>query len=127
MHPASRPRVFLTASVVVFGALLSVVAGAMLLPLAGADFLPLWTGAHLAITAPERLYDFRYVTELQGSPQLRPFIYPPSALIVLWPFALLPTGVAFVVWTTTTGLLFLLTARRAGAPLWMMAQPVIWM
>src|SRR5258707_954210 len=53
---------------------------------AGADFSCFWAGATAALHAPARLYDFSYVTGLQGWPlgpeSLRPYIYPPSALFL---------------------------------------------
>src|ERR1700712_5227534 len=61
---------------------------------AGADFSCFWAGVQAALHAPSRLYDFDYISGLQGWPQgrqsVRPFIYPPSALAVFLPFGLAP-------------------------------------
>src|SRR5476651_2653990 len=57
---------------------------------AGADFSCFWAGGRAALTAPRQLYDFDYISGLQGWPlgrgALRPYIYPPSALAVFIPF-----------------------------------------
>jgi hypothetical protein len=70
----------------------------------GIDFLPMWTGARMAWSTPQLLYDFEAVTAAQdwlmtGWSRLRPFVYPPSALPALAPFAAMPFHWAYVVWT----------------------------
>ena len=93
-----------------------VVAAAVLLPRQppGMDFLPLWTAAK---ADPSRLYDFHYITGLQTSSheKLRPFIYPPSTLVGLWPFGLLPFQSAYLVFIVAGAALFAWAAKRLGA------------
>lgn len=67
---------------------------------AGLDFLCFWIGGRVALSAPERLYDFQYVTQLQDLPfvagTLRPYINPPSALLLFAPLSRLPPWAAYV-------------------------------
>ena len=70
----------------------------------GIDFLPMWTGARMAWPAPQLLYDFEAITAAQdwlmnGWSRLRPFVYPPSALPALAPFAALPFLWGYIAWT----------------------------
>lgn len=56
----------------------------------GLDFLPLWTAARLD---PSRVYDFVYVTLQQNwrlEHGLRPFVYPPTTLLLLKGFSARP-------------------------------------
>jgi len=94
----------------------------------GVDFFPLWAGARAAMTDPRQLFDFAHVTALQGwplGPRLRPYVYPPSALILLAPFAWLPMTAAYAAWTASTGAFYLWAARRAGAPIWLVLFPMV--
>jgi hypothetical protein len=94
----------------------------------GADFSCLWAGARVALSDPARIYDFRFVTAYQGwplGPQIRPFIYPPSALLLLLPVGLLPLSAAYTAFTTATGALFFGASQRAGAPWWVVLFPVV--
>lgn len=94
----------------------------------GADFSCFWAGGKAALSDPARIFDFRYITELQGwplGPTLRPFVYPPSALLLFAPLATLPLALAYAVWTMLTGGFFLWAARRAGAPWWVALFPMI--
>lgn len=91
----------------------------------GADFGPLWAAGRAALHEPDRIYDFDFITRAQpwlfGSldkPTLRPFAYPPTALLFLGPLALAPFGVAWALWTLATGAAFFVLAIRAGAPRW---------
>lgn len=89
----------------------------------GVDFLPLWTGARASAA---RLYDFAYVTARQSwlySHGLRPFVYPPTALIVLKPFGAAPFWVAYPAFMIASGGLFLWAAGRLGAPRWFLPFP----
>lgn len=93
----------------------------------GADYSCFWAGAKAALSQPDRLYDFSYITSLQGWPlgptNLRPYIYPPSALFVFTPFALAPYWVGFVLWVTLTAALFAWAGRKAGAPWFLLLAP----
>lgn len=81
----------------------------------GNDFLPLWTGGR---ADPSRLYDFGYITGQQMwlyADKLRPFVYPPSALLLFKPLALLPFWPAYIALIAASGALFLWTAVKLGA------------
>jgi hypothetical protein len=96
----------------------------------GADFSPLWAGAKAALSDARKVYDFQYVTGLQGwpmGPTLRPFIYPPSALLVFAPLAVLPERLAYALWTLAGGGFFLWAGRRLGAPWWLLTFPAVWL
>lgn len=81
----------------------------------GLDFAALWAGARVD---PSRLYDFASVTAGQAwlhTLNVRPFVYPPSALLFLKPFGLLPFEVAYALFTAASAALFVWAARRIGA------------
>jgi len=93
----------------------------------GLDFLPLWTGARVD---PSRIYDFAYLTDQQNwlfAGKVRPFIYPPSALLFFKFFGLMPFWPAYIVLVGGTGALFLWVSRRLGADwrLVLAAMPVV--
>ena len=81
--------------------------------------------AKTALTHPSLLYDFKHNTDVQGWPlgprDIRPYIYPPSALFVFIPYALFPMKAGLALWVATTGALYLWAVRRTGAPWWMVA------
>jgi len=95
----------------------------------GADYSCFWAGAKTAITAPHLLYDFIHNTDVQGWPlgphDIRPYIYPPSALFVFIPFAIFPYHVGFALWVAVTGALYMWAALRTGAPWWVMLSPCV--
>ncbi|MES2034207.1 MAG: glycosyltransferase 87 family protein, partial [Pseudomonadota bacterium] len=77
----------------------------------GIDFLPMWTGARAWLDGHREVYDFVAITErqawaLEAHHGLRPFVYPPSGLLLFLPFATLPFWWAYGLWTGATGLLF---------------------
>jgi len=70
----------------------------------GIDFMPMWSAAREAFSHPGRVYDFVGLTHferpmLEHFRGLRPFVYPPSALLVFLPFSALPFDFANLVWT----------------------------
>lgn len=80
----------------------------------GIDFLPMWAAAHEAFRHPHRIYDFEALTRFQrpllgAFVGLRPFVYPPPALLLFAPFGLLPFAMANAVWTTAGLVLILAT------------------
>jgi hypothetical protein len=84
---------------------------------AGFDFLPLWTAGRMAWTAPARVYDFAAVTGAQGwllghLRWLRPYAYPPSALLILAPFGRLPFWIALALWDALGLAVFLAAGAR---------------
>lgn len=83
----------------------------------GLDFLPLWTAGRMAWTDPGRVYDFAAVTRAQAwlLPDfgfLRPYAYPPTALIVLAPLGALPFWAALPVWTGASFAVFAAAGAR---------------
>jgi len=130
--PLQTPRSHLTTPVlvgvlVIFGALSLGTLQLLKLQPAGVDFAGLWAGGRAALTDVGRLYDFHYVSELQGWPlgvgRLRPYAYPPSALLLFVPFALAPWNLSYAIWTVLTGGFFAWAGVRAGAPKWFMLIP----
>lgn len=90
---------------------------------AGADYSCFWAGATSAVSDPARIYDFHHNTVLQNWPlgpgRLRPYIYPPTALLLFVPFTLPAYWVGYGLWVALTGGLFLWAAHRIGAPWWL--------
>lgn|GEM_PF-932265 len=86
----------------------------------GADYSCFWAGAKTALSDPARIYDFDHNTAVQGWPlgpgRVRPYVYPPTALLLFAPFALPAYWTGYGLWVAVTGLLFLWAARRIGAP-----------
>lgn len=81
----------------------------------GVDFAPIWSAMR---AQGSQVYDFLFVTQQQSwfySRDLRPFVYPPSAIPVLWPFGFLPFTVAYPAFVLLTASLYLHGARRIGA------------
>jgi hypothetical protein len=78
------------------------------------DFIVFWTAAR-NISAGV-LYDPVALTRLQvwvaGDHMLRPFAYPPSALLLFWPLKLLPLWPAMILWCTASALAFWAAARQ---------------
>jgi hypothetical protein len=95
----------------------------------GADYSCFWGGAKAAIADPSRLYDFKHITDLQGWPlgprDIRPYIYPPTALFLFIPFSFGPYWLGFAAWLLVTGALYLWAALRAGAPWWVVFAPCV--
>lgn len=104
-------------------ALIAVLHSAMLLfPLfqLGAfrpDFAVFWTGARMAGADATMIYDAHAMTAAQSwltSPAngLRPFVYPPSALLLFRPFGLMAFPLAFVAWTLLSLVAIIASARH---------------
>lgn len=83
----------------------------------GVDFLPLWTAGRMAWTNLGHVYDFAAVTRAQGwlLPNfhwMRPYAYPPTALLALAPFGALPFWPALALWTALSFGVFLAAGQR---------------
>lgn len=95
------------------------------------DFACLWAGAKTALRAPARIYDFEFVTALQTGwtvpGRLRPFVYPPSALLTFLPLAALGPWSAYALAMSASGGFFLWASRRAGAPWQLALFPCLWL
>lgn len=96
----------------------------------GFDWAPIWAATRFAFSNPESIYDFARVTAVQSQVvadfgTIRPYVYPPSALLIFGPFATLPFTMSWATFTATTAALFAYAARRLGAPWWTLISPVI--
>ena len=83
------------------------------------DFVVFWTAARHA--SDPLLYDSAHLTALQAwfpgtSP--RPFAYPPTFLLLVWPFALLPALTAFLLWAGLSGAALTLAAQQIVRRRW---------
>lgn len=132
MSPAQQPpsRQRLLISVVATFALASLMVARLLVEQpAGPDFLCFWTGGRVALTAPERLYDFAYLTAQQGWPfgpgVMRPYVNPPSALLLFAPLSTLPFWIGYAVLMLASLGVLTAAAIRARAPLWLLLLPSV--
>jgi hypothetical protein len=95
----------------------------------GADWAPLWVAGRLAWSDPSSIYDFALITEAQrpilGETVLRPFVYPPSALLFIAPFAWLPFYASFIVFVGITAAAFAREGLRIGAHWGLLAAPPV--
>jgi hypothetical protein len=88
----------------------------------GIDFLPMWAAGHEVLVHPSRVYDFAALTHfqhpyLQHFRGIRPFVYPPPALLLFAPFGLMPFDVANAIWTFLgAAAILVVMARRTGSP-----------
>ena len=85
----------------------------------GIDFLAIWAGIRTGLDHPALLYDFSAVTHAQhfllgAISQTRPFVYPPSAALVLLPFGLMGYWPAYISFMLLSGGLFLHAAWRVS-------------
>jgi len=96
---------------------------------AGLDFVCFWVGGQAAFTAPERLYDFQYITQLQDLPfvagTLRPYINPPSALLLFAPLSRLPLWGAYASLMLAGVAVALAAAARARGPWQLLLLPPV--
>ena len=81
-----------------------------------ADFSVFWAAAQVALDAPELIYNDVAVTAKQADAigavaGIRPWAYPPAALLPLLPFGALPYGAALILFVTVSLGLFLLSTR----------------
>ena len=99
------------------------------------DYTVFWTAARMAAASPELLYDVQAVTRAQSwltDPELgaRPWAYPPSALLLFGPFALLPVWWSLLAWNLVSLAAFVAVAsrfvRRWGLLLVLVSPPVVW-
>lgn len=78
------------------------------------DWHVFWTAGHAVVTGND---PYAAVRALQTTFRY-PLFYPGPALLLLAPFGLLPSQVAWLVWGAVTGGLFGLAAGRQGRGLW---------
>ena len=81
------------------------------------DYSVFWTASRIATEDPSKLYETEYVTAAQSwlaSPAKgpRPWAYPPSALLIFLPFALLPFWLSYLLWNAASLVAYLMACRR---------------
>ncbi|HJU77124.1 MAG TPA: glycosyltransferase family 87 protein [Sphingomicrobium sp.] len=82
------------------------------------DFTMLWTGGRFGLHSPSLVYDVDAMTaaqqDLRASAKAGPlpFIYPPTTLLFVAPFALIPFWPAYILWTIVGVVAFWTAARR---------------
>jgi hypothetical protein len=69
----------------------------------GIDFLPMWAAGHEVFRHPKIVYDLARLTRFEhpwlgAFRGVRPFVYPPTALLVFAPLGALPFGLANGLW-----------------------------
>jgi hypothetical protein len=85
------------------------------------DFTMLWTGGHFGLHSPSLVYDVDAMTAAQQTLRARakagplPFIYPPTTLLFVAPFALVPFWPAYILWTIAGVVAFWTAARRLAS------------
>ena len=84
------------------------------------DFTAFWAAARFALTTPQKVYDVAAMGAAQAwaiapSNGPRPFPYPPSAILLVAPFGLLPFWAAFWSWTVLSIIAFWSAVRRVAA------------
>ena len=98
---------------------------------AGSDWSPLWTAGRLTWEDASRLYDFDLIADLQGAHfdevGFHPYIYPPSALLLIGPLALLPFWPSYVLVAIASLGALAWACRKAGSEplLVLLAPPVV--
>jgi hypothetical protein len=82
-----------------------------------ADYYVFWEAAR-HWQAP---YDPALITALEARLHITgawPFIYPPTFLLIAWPFAQLPLAIAYPLWTGVWAAIFIYTAAHLVKPAW---------
>jgi hypothetical protein len=83
----------------------------------GADFYVFWTAARHWQTP----YDPALIAALEQAYHFDgrlPFVYPPTFLVVAWPFGQLPLALAYPLWTGLSAALFIYAAAHLVRPAW---------
>lgn len=128
-HRPSDRRLLLAALLATFALASLLVARNLTLQPAGADFLAFWSGGRVALAEPGRLYDFQYLSARQGLDAadgvLRPYINPPSALLLFAPLARLPFMAAYLALMALSVAVMAIGAARLRAPWWGLLMPTV--
>jgi hypothetical protein len=103
----------------------------------GFDFQTFWAASHLSLLGrPLAAYDYptlvdtiRAITPHAKLPG--PWFYPPTFLLLVQPFALLPSPIAYLIFATLTTALLVAIVRKVlpmpGATVWILAFPGLWL
>lgn len=122
----SRSRTLLAVLLFLFG-LMDIILVVVFVE--GGDWAPLWAAGRLAWADPSAIYDFAAITAAQrpilGETVLRPFVYPPSALLFIAPFAWLPFYASLIAFIAVTGAAFARQGFKIGAHLGLLAAPPV--
>ena len=86
----------------------------------GIDFMPMWAAGREAFSHPDRVYNVVRLTRfehplLEGFAGPRPFVYPPTALLLFSAIAVLPFASANAIWTLS-GILAIVTTVAPRLP-----------
>jgi len=98
---------------------------------AGGDWAPIRVTGGLALTDPSLIYQFDVVSSLQhpivGDLGQRPYIYPPTALLLAAPLALIPFHFSLVLFSAAAAALLLWAAGRWSTDRWLLiaSLPVV--
>src|SRR5580658_3192532 len=87
------------------------------------DFYVFWTAAR-HWQAP---YDPAVIAQLEAALRLKgvwPFVYPPTLILIVWPFSLLGLALAYPLWTGFSAALFVWAASHLVRPAWAAAALV---
>ena len=110
---AVRAAVIITCLAISLQYLLPLIHARSVLP----DFTVFWAAGVLALRDANQVYDIAAITAAQAwavdpvhGP--RPFPYPPTALLLFVPFALIPFWIAYVAWLGLSALAFWSAVRR---------------
>lgn len=127
--PQADRRRLMLALVAMFALLSVMVARNLTLQPAGVDFLCFWNGGRVALAEPGRLYDFQYLSERQGlnaaDGVLRPYINPPSALLLFAPLSKLPFLASYLTLMLLSLGVMATAAARLRAPWWQVLLPTV--
>ena len=91
----------------------------------GIDFLPMWAAGREAFSHPDRVYNVIRLTRfehplLEGFHGPRPFVYPPTALLLFALVAALPFALANGLWTLAgVGLILAAVSPRLPSQRWL--------
>ena len=91
---------------------------------AGGDWAPIWVVGRLALSDPSLIYQFDLVSTLQhplvGDLGQRPFIYPPTALLLAVPFSILPFFPSLLIFSSVAIAAMLWASRRWTTDWWLL-------
>ena len=90
------------------------------------DFGVFWTAARHAFDP--QLYDGAHLTAAQSwwpGMTPHPFVYPPTFLLLVWPFGLLPFTLADYLWDGLSCAALVLAARLVVRPAWAAVIPML--
>lgn len=122
-------RPLLLALLAMFTLLSLLVARGVTIQPAGVDFACFWHGGRVALAEPQKLYDFEHLTRIQGfdpaEGMLRPYLNPPSALLLFAPLSHLPFLASYGALMALSVAVLALASARIRAPWWVLLLPSV--